>query len=174
MLSQILQKTPFWVWALLVGLISLGLTQTRDRILGLRRLILTPITMTAFSIYGIVSTFGTTLNTLGPWWMGCTGMAALIFRSSNSSPIDQATDSGRYAVPGSWVPLGVILAIFFTKYVTGVLLSIRPSVVQDTTFVLVMCGLYGLFSGYFVGRVLAVLHRPQQYQGGPVVIQSRL
>lgn len=172
MLSQILQKTPLWVWVLLASLIALGSIQTRDRVLGLRRLITTPIAMTAFSIYGLVSTFGASLNTLGPWLMGCAGMAALIIGSSKASPNDQATHSGRYAVPGSWLPMGVILAIFLSKYVTGVLLTIRPGVVQDPTFILGMSGLYGLFSGYFVGRVLAALHRPQQYQRGPVVIQS--
>ena len=43
MLTQIWQKTPIWVWALLAGLIALGYSQTRTRVVGLKRTMLMPV-----------------------------------------------------------------------------------------------------------------------------------
>jgi hypothetical protein len=162
MLIQILQRTPLWVWALLVGLMALGFAQTKDRVLNSRRLILTPLAMTAFSLYGTISAFGPSVATFVPWLAAFTATAILIVLASNADHIRYDRASKRFAVPGSWVPMGVILAIFLTKYATGVLLSMQPDRAHDATFALGLCLLYGLFSGFFVGRVITVCRRAWQ------------
>ena len=154
MLTQILQKTPFWVWALLAGLIALGYSQSRDRVVGLRRTVLMPVAMMAFSLYGTLSAFGTSAATLAPWLAACAGMAGLIVM--HPAPLSTRYDSvsKHYTLAGSWLPMGVILAIFLTKYAVGVSLSMQPSLVRDPIFVLVLSLLYGAFSGFFAGRAL--------------------
>jgi uncharacterized protein DUF6622 len=62
-----------------------------------------------------------------------------------------------FKLPGSWVPLLLILGIFLTRYVVGVELAMRPGLAHDANYVLVTGVLYGLFSGIFVGRAARLL-----------------
>lgn len=159
MLIQILHRTPPWVWALLGGLIALGAIQTRDRVMGLKRLMLIPLTMTAFSIYGTVSAFGGSMTTWMPWLLCCTAVTGLMLRLTNTRPIHYDRENARFTVPGSWLPMAVILSIFCTKYATGVLLALRPSLAQDLSFAMSLSLLYGAFSGFFIGRTIAIARK---------------
>ncbi|MDO8458810.1 MAG: hypothetical protein Q7T07_18055 [Burkholderiaceae bacterium] len=154
MLTHILQKTPIWVWALLAGLIALGYSQTRTRVVGLQRTVLMPVAMMLLSLYGTLSAFGLSATTLAPWLTACAGMAGLILLRPVPDSTRYDCASKRYALPGSWLPMGVILAIFLTKYAVGVTLSMQPGLARDPIFVLVVSLLYGLFSGFFAGRAL--------------------
>ncbi len=58
MIGAILRQTPVWVWPLLAGLCWLGLSQTRDRTASLRRVLLVPLAMMGFSIWGMWTAFG--------------------------------------------------------------------------------------------------------------------
>ena len=51
---QTLQHIPVWVFALLLGLIALGLLQTRTRHVGQRRLLGINIALTVFTLVGVV------------------------------------------------------------------------------------------------------------------------
>jgi hypothetical protein len=62
-----------------------------------------------------------------------------------------------FALPGSWVPLALILGIFSVKYATGVTLAMHPALRVDPTFALAVATLAGLFSGIFAGRTLRLL-----------------
>ena len=50
------------------------------------------------------------------------------------------------------MPLLLIVGIFLVKYVVGVELTMAPGLVGDAQYALVVAGLYGLFTGIFVGR----------------------
>jgi hypothetical protein len=60
--------------------------------------------------------------------------------------------SRSFNVPGSWMPLALILGIFLTKYIVGVELAMQPALAEDGQYSLIVGGLYGLFSGTFAGR----------------------
>ena len=55
-------------------------------------------------------------------------------------------------MPGSWVPLTLIVGIFLTKYVVGVDLAMQLSLAQDSQYTLIVAAIYGTFSGIFMGR----------------------
>src|SRR5207253_5428726 len=57
-IGPVLKATPTWVWALLAGLIALGVTQLRDRKASLVRVSIMPVAMTAFAIWGLTGAFG--------------------------------------------------------------------------------------------------------------------
>lgn len=154
MLIQILQKTPIWVWALLAGLVALGYSQTRTRVVSLKRTVLMPMGMMALSLYGTVSVFGATAATLGPWLLACAAMASLLCLQTTPAGTRYNFITRSYDLPGSWLPMGVILAIFLTKYAVGVSLSMQPSLVHDLVFSTTISLFYGLFSGFFAGRAL--------------------
>ena len=154
MLTQILQKTPVWVWALLAGLIALGYSQTRDRVVSQLRAMLMPMAMVALSVYGTVSAFGVSPAVLGLWLVTAALLASWIMQ--RPVPVNTRFDGAakQYAIPGSWLPMIVILAIFLTKYAVGVSLAMRPSLAHDDVFPLVIGALYGVFSGFFAGRTV--------------------
>ena len=153
MISQILSGTPTWVWGLLAGLVALGMSQARDRSASLARIALMPVAMTAFSIWGTVSTFGQSLM-LSSVLMTWAVLAAIVFsvvgKGQAAGTYDAATRV--FKLPGSWVPMMLILGIFATKYAANVALAIRPELVNDGAFSLTQAALYGVFTGLFTGR----------------------
>ncbi len=152
-IATILRRTPIWVWALLAGLVALGATQLRDRTASLTRVSLLPISMTIFSVWGMLSAFRSSslLATAMVLWLAAAGIAiALLAPGRTSARYDPARRS--YALPGSVVPLLLIVAIFLVKYVVGVDLAMAPQLVQDSQYALTVSALYGAFSGIFIGR----------------------
>ncbi len=154
MLTQIIHSTPVWVWALLAALVALGYSQSRSRSVGLRRLLVIPMIMIFLSLFGTVSAFGPSPAVLGVWLAACAMVVSLMVL--RPAPLGAAYDSTlrRYAIPGSWLPLFVILGIFCTKYAVGVTLAMQPGMAQQAVFATLVSMLYGLFSGFFAGRAL--------------------
>jgi hypothetical protein len=152
--TRIILNTPVWVWALLVALVALGYSQTRSRTIGLQRVVIMPVAMIFLSLYGTVSAFGPSPGVLSAWLAAGAMLASMVVL--RPAPMGTAYDSIRrqYALPGSWLPLFVILCIFSTKYAVGVTLAMQPAMARDTLFAALVSMLYGLFSGFFAGRAL--------------------
>jgi hypothetical protein len=55
-------------------------------------------------------------------------------------------------VPGSWLPLALIVALFALKYGAGVSLALHPGLAIDTAFAGLCSLAYGFFSGLFLAR----------------------
>jgi hypothetical protein len=152
-IPRILRSTPSWVWGLLAALLALGFSQARDRTQGLVRMSLTPIGMTAFSTWGVVSAFGASPQfpqVLAVWIAAGVLACALLLRTQAQAEYDAATRT--YRLPGSLVPLALIVGIFSVKYVVGVELAMAPRLANDMQYALTTAGLYGAFTGLFVGR----------------------
>lgn len=66
-----------------------------------------------------------------------------------------------FFVPGSWVPLGVIMAIFFAKYVYAVMKAFDADVLSAPLFVIFLSAVYGLLSGYFAARAFNLIKKAQ-------------
>jgi len=152
-IGTILKSTPTWVWGLFAALMALGASQTRDRSVSGLRVALLPVGMSAFSIWGTASAFATAPNAavLGVVWLAAAAAAFLLTALGRAA--------GRYdpqtrvfQLPGSYVPLALIVMVFLTKYVVGVETAMQPAVVQEAAFTLPVAALYGAFSGLFAGR----------------------
>jgi hypothetical protein len=154
MLTQVILHTPLWVWALLAGLVVLGYSQTRSRTIGLRRVVIMPVAMIFLSLYGMVSAFGALPGVLSAWFAACALLACMVMLRPAPSGTTYDKLRSEFAVPGSWLPLFVILCIFCTKYAVGVTLAMQPAMARDTVFSALVGMLYGLFSGFFAGRAL--------------------
>lgn len=156
-LGSILEHTPAWVWGLFAALLALGLGHTRSRGVTLPRMALAPLVMTGLSLWGTVSAFGSSPlfgYVLLAWTTGAVIMLGLTARLAPAAGTRFDTASGRLHLPGSWVPLALIMGIFLTKYVVGVDLAIQPALAHDAPYALVVSGLYGLFSGTLAGRTV--------------------
>lgn len=159
LINGIARGTPVWVWGLLAALVVLGLTQARARTAGLSRVLATPVAMTALSVYGMVSAFGgrgLLLPVLAAW-LGAAGLVvALLWRSAPRTGTHYEATTRRFFLPGSFVPLVLILGIFMTKYAVGVALALQPALARDAGFALLVTALYGVFNGLFAARTASL------------------
>lgn len=150
----IVRNTPTWVWGLLATLLALGASQLRDRTASLARVSLMPVGMTVFSAWGTLTAFGNSpllVQALAVWALAAGLAFALVATSGRSNArYDAATRT--YAIAGSVLPLLLIAGIFSVKYVVGVELAMAPRLMQDPQYALTVAGLYGAFTGIFIGR----------------------
>lgn len=152
-LPTVIRNTPPWVGGLAAGLAILGASQWKDRQASLARVSLMPLAMTVFSIWGTLSAFGGSpllAQALGAWIAAAVLVFALVARLPSSARYDAA--SRTYAIPGSVVPLLLMLGIFLVKYGVGVDLAMAPQLMRDPSYALTVASLYGAFTGLFVGR----------------------
>jgi hypothetical protein len=154
-ITTVLKSTPTWVWGLLAGLTALGLSQVRSRTASFTRIAITPVAMLALSVWGTVSAFGRSpdIGFVLALWAGILAVTVIAVMQLPVPAGTQFDESTRqYKLPGSWVPMLLIVAIFLVKYVVGVDLAMQPSLALDSHYVLIVAGLYGVFSGIFAGR----------------------
>ncbi|CAN5900587.1 hypothetical protein BH11PSE8_BH11PSE8_40320 [soil metagenome] len=156
MITAILSHTPIWVWALLAALLAIGLAQTKTREVSLTRITVLPVILLVLSVAGVFTAFGHQPLALGAWAAGLAASLTLArswvaVRTASWSPATQ-----RLHVPGSWLPLTLIVGLFMIKYMVGVTLAMEPAMAHNATFA-GCCGLaYGGFSGLFAARALSL------------------
>jgi len=157
MLGQIIFNTPLWVWALLAFLIYRGMRAAADREIPFRRIFIIPLVMLGLSLHGIGSTFGIGLMVLLTWLAAALVASGFSWHLPDYRKIAAHTARSTLCQPGSWMPLLLMMGIFFTKYVVTVTLSMNPHYAQHTGFAIAICALYGVFNGIFIGNLLRLV-----------------
>ena len=158
MLTGILQNTPYWVWGVFVLLLVLGLMQTRKRSVSRFLVFLLPLIMIPLSFFTIASTFGIKPLPVIAWLAGIAAAFLLniyVFRA----PACVRYDSGarKFAIPGSWVPLVLMMTIFLSRFVLGVTRAVNPALIGTDAFVGIVSAVLGLCSGLFAARAMKTL-----------------
>ncbi|HEY0062427.1 MAG TPA: DUF6622 family protein [Telluria sp.] len=156
MLNQILTKTPVYVWVILAFLVYRGVVALRDREIAISKLFIIPVIMLVLALQDIVAKFGVNPLALAAWTAAALCTTALVLKFGGTRIAAGATP-GSVLVRGSWLPFALMMAIFFTKYVTAVSLSIHPHASQNPMFAFVVCGLLGISNGCFLGRLASDL-----------------
>lgn len=157
---QTLQHIPVWVFALLIGLIALGLVQTRTRHVRKQRLLGINIALTVFTLVGVVQQWRLT-PWLVPSLLSWAAMGLLVAwalgqgAAPSGASYDQETR--HYTVPGSWLPLALFMAIFACKFVVGMLAATAPESLHSLQTAIGISALYGFFSGVLNARALRLL-----------------
>jgi hypothetical protein len=155
MIGAILRGTPPWVWFLLAALLWMGFTQTRAREASLARVSAMPVVMTAYSVFGTVSAFGRSTMfgyTMMAWMLAAAVTFAFVATRPAAPGPEYHPATRTFALPGTWTTLGLIAAIFLTRYVVNVDVAINPALARDGHYTLVVGALFGVFSGVFIGR----------------------
>lgn len=159
-LMLIVTRTPPWVWGLLAMLLALGAAQARTRDLAPRRLATPPLVLAVLALAGVVSTFradGLALAAALATW--ASAGAAVLFAGERGWREPQAAwqaDTGRLRVPGSMLPLVLIVGLFLIKYAVGVTLALQPGMARQIGFAAAVGAAYGLFGGLFLARARAL------------------
>lgn len=156
MIVQIISHTPPWVFILFFVLLTLGYIASRPRMLSPGRVAILPVAMMLLSAYGVVSAFGYRATGIVVWVAGVTLAVLLnrVWRLPRGASYVATTQS--FALPGSWIPLALMLTIFFTKYTVAVLLSIHPTLLDHASFVAGVSFAYGVLSGIFFASALTL------------------
>ena len=154
MLTQILIHTPKWVFALFAILLWLGASQLLAVSVGLTRVTLLPVAMTALSVYGVASVFGDAPEASLGWAAAAIVPLALMLQRPLPAATRYDAASRRFHLAGSPVPLLLMMGIFTTRYAVGVMLAMHPALRHQAAFAASIGALYGAFSGIFAARAL--------------------
>ncbi|RZL94575.1 MAG: hypothetical protein EOP82_04715 [Variovorax sp.] len=154
MLFQILAHTPRWVFALFALLVWLGARQMLAGTVSLARTTAMPIAMTGLSVYGVVSAFGESPAALVGWAAAAAALTLVVLQRPLPATTRYEGGTRTFHVAGSAVPLVLLMGIFFTKYVVGVLIAMHPELTHQAVFALGISTLYGAFSGIFSARAM--------------------
>ena len=155
MIGAVLAGTPIWVWFLLAGLAGLGASQLKTRSMSAVRAFITPVAMTGLSLWGTISAFSHSAaygQVLAVWVLTAVALAAVVGSIAPPAAARFNPQDRTFTVPGSWVPLVLIVGIFLVKYMVGVELAMNPGLSHDSSYSLTYGAIYGFFSGIFIGR----------------------
>ena len=153
----ILQHVPLWVWAILGYIVFMGLKQTREMRMSRPRLIALPGFWFLFGAWGVIGTYGLMGLPTATWVAGLALGLFGVRRAGWAAGARHDAESGSYVVPGSWVPLGLMLSIFCSKFAFAVTLAIHPEW-QHLLAVQLGSGLvFGTISGAMLGRSFNIL-----------------
>ena len=146
---QILKGTPIWVWAILAALLYLGSKQLKPRVVKRYSVLIAPV---VFLFVGLMAS-GRGLVGFTTWAVSLMTFAAVTFF------VWQPTAGARYEangdrlhMPGSVVPMLLMLAIFLLNYVINVVLAVNPAYRSEMVWQVVPAFVLGALSGVFVGR----------------------
>ncbi|MBV8500643.1 MAG: hypothetical protein JO006_02880 [Paucibacter sp.] len=167
---NVLSHVPLWVWAIFGYIVLIGLKQSKETRLTLRRLIVLPGLWLCFGAWGVIGRYGLLSLPTAAWLAGLAiglglGLGLMLRSGSAVEGARLDAEAELYVVPGSWLPLGLMLSIFVAKFAQGVLLSMHPQW-ASLLIVQLVTGLgFGTISGCMLGRtarILQVAHSPSQ------------
>jgi hypothetical protein len=157
MLVEILKRTPPWVFVLFFVLLAAGYCQSKDRVVSRNNVTILPAAMILLSLYGVLSAFGSTCLAMLFWLAGVAITVFLGVKSAQPRGVQFTAATRSFSVPGSWVPLALMMTIFFIKYAVGVILARKLPIAGEPDFVGSVSLVYGGISGVFLARALVVV-----------------
>jgi hypothetical protein len=161
MLLEILKRTPPWVFVLFAALVAFGVLQSRTREVTLARVTVLPIVLIGLSLSGLWSTFGA--NGIAAFaiaaWLTAVASAVLLNGLAKwPRKVIYTAATRSFLVEGSWLPLAVMMVIFFTRYAVNVTLAMQPGLAASSWLAAGVGAAYGLMSGAFLARALRILN----------------
>lgn len=155
--QQILSGTPWWVWALAVYFINMGYQATKPRTVPLLRLAILPTLFFYLSLQNLLHAFNFGPLTIATWASALICGISLGWWRNKRTPIQVDQQKKQVHLPGSWIPLILVIGIFSIKYYFGYTQATNPQRFKDPLFELTTLSLTSLFSGFFCGQFARLL-----------------
>jgi hypothetical protein len=162
----IFKHTPLWVWALLAALLALGLSQLRQRRVAPLRLLILPAVLLGLGLWSMSGAFVKLPLVALAWLLALAAGGALGWQLPRPAAARWLADERRLLLPGSVLPLIVILTIFSLRYGSSVALALHPEWRADAAVQLPLALLFGAISGLLLGRTLR-LHALTRHAHNP-------
>lgn len=147
---------PPWVFAILAAIVVAGLVQRRTRLRSPLSMTVIAAGMGALSLSGVASVFGSGAPTMGTWALGLAAGAGLAWAAGIGRGLVPVAGGRQVRVPGSWLPLGLMLGIFGVRFALGMAAGLQALPAAGSAAGLVATLLLGGFSGAFLARAAAV------------------
>lgn len=131
--SHVATGAPIWVYALLAGLVVLGVRRLRTRELPV---VVALIPSAAFLIWSIIGAAAFARHAGVPLasaaWLGgaIVGVASAVLLAE---PRGERLPGGRVRQPGSWLPLLSYLGVFVVRFACGAWAAIVPAQANTAT-----------------------------------------
>lgn len=156
MLIAILSHTPVWVWALLTALVALGLWQRRERRVRPAQLLALPLALLALGLWSMAPGFVAQPVAALLWLLAIVVFSWLCRHLPRPAAARWLAEEGRLFLPGSWVPLVLIVCIFGLRYAVGVGQGLHPQWRDLAQVQWPLALVFGALSGVFLGRALGL------------------
>jgi hypothetical protein len=162
--TEIIARTPLWIWVLFAFLLFIGIRALRASTVSFVRLAILPLVFLAWGLSGFVTTYGLRPIGMAVWLVAVVIGFALGRVAVRAIEIRADKERRLIRLPGSVVPLVLVLVIFATKYTLGVLSGMQPGISAVPLYMSVDVGVSGLLTGMFAGRIFALWRK---YQAAP-------
>ena len=152
--EAILLGAPAWVWILLAVLVSRGMKALRGGTAPLAKLGIVPAIFAGWGLLHLMTEPAASWNTALMWVTGGAlgvGVGAALAKKSGMT-VDRVQRT--VTLPGSAIPLVLILLTFAMKFWIGFELATAPHIGVDSTFVVLSGLVSGVVAGIFAGRFL--------------------
>ncbi len=151
---EILMYTPRWVFGLLVGLVILGLWQTRNRQVSLPVACIMPVYMLIYSFTGALGSAGYNPITIIYWLVAAAFTTALSLTLMDKNSVKFELSKRKLLIQGSWWPLLIILGMFCTRFTLGVAMGMQLKIIHHSYFSMIVAIALGSWSGFFIARCI--------------------
>ncbi|WP_296224204.1 DUF6622 family protein [Ralstonia sp. UBA689] len=158
--ASIVSHTPVWVFVVFAGLIGIGLRQMQPRVVSRRRLIVLPLLIAAYSLYGVAMASHGSALALAVWLAAVCAAFLLTRLLPPAGAVAESAATVRVA--GSWMPMVVILGLFCARYAYNVMLAIHPEVMHSSGFMTLFSALFGFLGGLLLSRSVLLHARTPQ------------
>lgn len=147
---------PGWVFAVFVLLLALGVWMSRPRAFSPSGAVVMAVVFPIYSLYGVISSFGIAAVPVVSWTAAL--LVSILLGEPVFGPAKLARVSGtaKAQVPGSWLPLGLMMGIFVVKFAIGSVRGSHSPVGGQAWFAPAVCFALGALSGGFVSRALTI------------------
>lgn len=151
-ISGVLIHTPFWVYLILLFLISRGIKARRPATVALEKLTIIPAIFLLWDIYDLLVFRKLTLATGSLWLVGLLSGAAMGYILIKRTAVARAAAPRSIYREADYSALPFMMLAFAVKYVLGVMSAIAPDVLlrPGVSAFAIITG--GLFAGVFVGK----------------------
>lgn len=153
-LLRIAQGAPVWVWALLALLLFLGIRSLRTRSAPVASLVALPLAFFGLSVSNLLPLDGLAPLRIGVWIVALAigTIPGWFVVKPQLIAVDRARR--RITMPGSVMPLILMLAAFAGGFYFGYLFARYPELKTDPATLILASTYRGLMSGYFLGQTL--------------------
>jgi predicted anti-sigma-YlaC factor YlaD len=159
--EAIVRGTPVWVWILLAYLLSRGLKALKGGTAPLSKLAIVPVVFAVWGIAHLVTEPAAGWKAGLAWVIGALigVLAGVAIASRTAFTVDPVQRS--VTLPGSVVPLALIVITFAMKFWIGFELATSAGLGRDSGYVVLDGLVSGVVAGIFAGRFLTYFKRFQ-------------
>lgn len=154
---KLFTNTPVYVFVIFFTLLILGLIQLRERKAKTIKVLIMPLALVFYSFYSTISTFGFNFLVVGLFGLGVILIFLFSYLIDLSKLATYNFSKEEFLIKGSFIPLVLMMLVFFAKYVLNVFQALNNPILQNFLFVGASSLFFGILSGTFLVRALAIL-----------------